>query len=591
MHLFTVLIPLYNKAPHIGRALHSILSQTRPPEEIIVIDDGSTDGGGEIVAALSDPRIRLIRQENQGVSAARNRGIAEARGELLAFLDADDTWEPQFLEELNYLKEIFPAAGAFTTAWRTIYPDGSSYQRDIRLCQGTRYCLIENYPNAAFKFPMHPSATAIPKKVLAEVGGFYPGEYLCEDADLFIRISLRYPIAWSDAFLMTYHQDATNRALGIKRWIREPAISRTVREALATDRLPPEVRQDLKDYGAYFQLAAARHCLSQGEKATALRLLEYAKGTQRFARDWWLARLAALFPAKFGQSLWKIKLVLNDLINGVTKPRKTLERALIQTTLRLPILWKVLFRNTYGLPILMYHRVAPTGSPALATFRITPEAFEGQLRYLQQAGFYSVTLADWQAAVAARRPLPGRAVVFTFDDGTQDFYEYAYPLLKKYGFTATVFLVADLIGKSNLWDADYGEEVPLMGWKEILQLRDEGVQFGSHSASHRRLTSLSAAEIRQEGIRSRTILEQGLGVAVTVFAYPFGGFDAAVEDAIGACGYTIGLSVKAGVSRFQDRPLALPRIMVRGEDGMPEFVTRILKAFILNWPNFFRGPK
>jgi peptidoglycan/xylan/chitin deacetylase (PgdA/CDA1 family)/SAM-dependent methyltransferase len=266
-------------------------------------------------------------------------------------------------------------------------------------------------------------------------------------------------------------------------------------------------------------------------------------------------------------------------------------RALLRITLRSAVLWKFLVRNTYGLPILVYHRVALTGAPDMAPFRVTPEAFAEQLRYLREAGFYSVTLEDWQAAMAARRPLPGRAILITFDDGFQDFYEYAYPLLKKYGFSATVFLVSGLIGRSNLWDAAYGEEVTLMGWQEIRQLRDEGVKFGSHSASHRFLTSLTAKEIRQEGMQSRTLLEQGLGVPVTAFAYPYGEFDAIVEDAIGACNYTAALSLKARLSRFQDRPLALPRIEVRGEDGMPEFVSKFIKAFILNWLDFFKNPK
>jgi hypothetical protein len=130
--------------------------------------------------------------------------------------------------------------------------------------------------------------------------------------------------------------------------------------------------------------------------------------------------------------------------------------------------------GTDHLPILMYHRVAPAGSPAMHAYRVTPKAFEEQLRYLRDAGYYSIGLEDWWAAMARRKPFSSRAVLVTFDDGYRDFLTYAWPLLKHYGFSATVFLVADEIGKSNRWDRVCGEEVPLLGWQEIRQLQSEG---------------------------------------------------------------------------------------------------------------------
>jgi glycosyltransferase involved in cell wall biosynthesis/peptidoglycan/xylan/chitin deacetylase (PgdA/CDA1 family)/SAM-dependent methyltransferase len=230
---------------------------------------------------------------------------------------------------------------------------------------------------------------------------------------------------------------------------------------------------------------------------------------------------------------------------------------------------------TENLPILMYHRVAPTGSAKMSRYRVTPEAFEEQLRYLRDAGFYSVAWSDWQAAMVARRPLPGRAIAITFDDGYTDFLHYAWPLLKQYGFTATVFLVTELIGSSNSWDKAYGEEVSLMSWSEILQLQDEGVEFGSHSATHNYLTSLSPTEVLSEATRSRNMLQSKLGVPIHTFAYPYGEFDPVIQQVIGACGYTFGLSCRSGLSQFQDELLALPRIEIMGSDGLKEFVAKL----------------
>ena len=107
----SVAIPLYNKRREIARTIQSVFDQTFQQFEILVIDDGSTDGGADIVAQIGDPRVRLIRQANAGVSAARNHAISEAKTELIAFLDADDEWKPGFLAAIWDLRERFPEAG------------------------------------------------------------------------------------------------------------------------------------------------------------------------------------------------------------------------------------------------------------------------------------------------------------------------------------------------------------------------------------------------------------------------------------------------------------------------------------------------
>ncbi|MBM2832867.1 MAG: glycosyl transferase family 2 [Candidatus Brocadiaceae bacterium] len=230
---------------------------------------------------------------------------------------------------------------------------------------------------------------------------------------------------------------------------------------------------------------------------------------------------------------------------------------------------------TNKLPILMYHRISPTGASATARYRVTPESFEEQIKYLYEAGFYSAGLDDWFTAMRTKNPLPGRAILITFDDGYQDFLTFAWPVLKRYGFSAIVFIVTDEIGGINRWDNAYGEQIPLLGWTDIHLLYREGVEFGSHTTSHPYLTALSASEVVREGACSRAVLWRELGVPIKAFAYPHGAEDEVVQHLIGACGYIYGLSCRWGLSTYHDSPLALPRLEVFGSDNLQNFIAKL----------------
>jgi peptidoglycan/xylan/chitin deacetylase (PgdA/CDA1 family)/GT2 family glycosyltransferase len=231
--------------------------------------------------------------------------------------------------------------------------------------------------------------------------------------------------------------------------------------------------------------------------------------------------------------------------------------------------------TTAQLPILMYHSVSATGSSGLTRYRVTPEAFEEQLQYLHDAGFRTATLEEWRLAMEAKRPLSGRAIGITFDDGYRDFLVDAWPLLAKYGFSATVFLVAGRIGQSNEWDQHSGQVIPLLEWDEIRELQMEGIEFGSHSLSHRVLTELPVQEVAREIAHSKKILEQGLGTHVRVLAYPYGASDNVIHHLAGACGFTCGLTCRMAPSQFDDLHLALPRIEITGYDRLRDFITKV----------------
>lgn len=230
---------------------------------------------------------------------------------------------------------------------------------------------------------------------------------------------------------------------------------------------------------------------------------------------------------------------------------------------------------TDRLPILKYRRVAPVSPSVPARYQVTPELFKEQIEYLHDAGFYSVSLEDWRAAKHSKTPLPGRALLLTFDGCYFDFLKHAWPLLRHYGFSAHVSIVTDEIGRPNSWDRFYGEEIPLLGWGEIRQLQKEGVEFGSLSASHRPLTSLSVDEVVRECANSRATLERGLGKPIQAFAYPYGDSDSVVQHLIGACGYIFGLSSRQGFDTFEGPLLDLPRIEVTGSTCFQDFIVKL----------------
>ena len=233
--------------------------------------------------------------------------------------------------------------------------------------------------------------------------------------------------------------------------------------------------------------------------------------------------------------------------------------------------------TTSLLPVLMYHRVAADGAPAMRRWRTTPAEFEEQLSYLSSVGYRSATLEEWRDARQTNRALPGRAVVLTFDDGYADFETAALPLLEQYGFAATVFVVTGCVGEVNHWDAAT-ETVPLMGWESLRRLAAlPTVSIGGHTVTHARLTGLDDAAVVEQLAACRAALTRLSGSPPTAFAAPYGLRDRGIDALVGACGFEVAVTTQeARVTRADDL-LALPRLEVRGGMALAQFI-RLLAA-------------
>ena len=207
--MISVIIPLYNKAGSIAQALDSVLAQEYQDFEVVVVDDGSTDGGASVVENYDDARIRLVRQENAGVSAARNKGIGEARGEYVTFLDADDVWMLGFLSEIAALQREFPQCRAQATNY-VFNSNGVKSPTILRKIpfSGERGVLANYFEVASCSHPPVCSiCVCIERALLQEIGGFPVGIKSGEDLLTWARVAVRTDWAYSMMELAQYNFD------------------------------------------------------------------------------------------------------------------------------------------------------------------------------------------------------------------------------------------------------------------------------------------------------------------------------------------------------------------------------------------------
>ncbi len=228
-----------------------------------------------------------------------------------------------------------------------------------------------------------------------------------------------------------------------------------------------------------------------------------------------------------------------------------------------------------ALPILCYHNVAT--APSEARFKllyVSPQRFERQLWALRRLGLRGVSTSEGLARLAA-----GTArgcVVLTFDDGYADTLTTAAPLMKRYGCSATCYIVSDAVGTYNRWDAQYLQETKsLMRREQIEQWLAAGMEVGSHSCSHARLQQLPPDGARHEIAESRATLRKMFGVPVEHFAYPFGQFAPDTIELVRQAGYVSAVTVAPGLARTAADRFRLPRLLVNGERGLWKFLLQV----------------
>jgi glycosyltransferase involved in cell wall biosynthesis len=268
-----VVIPLYNKAPYMERALGSVLAQTHTDFEVIVVDDGSTDGGSDVVRRCQDPRLRLVVQQNAGESAARNRGVAETAAEWVAFLDADDEWLPAFLERVIALARSNDSLVAVFANRK----DG--VKGTTRLTRGSgansivddhfRFCLTNR------RSGMCSSAVLVRRRALLTVGGFPMGVAYGGDLDTWGRLAWMGKIGYVPDVLAVVHKEIPNSATNQEARIKAqyPEFVRTYRRWREEGRIPTRFLESSKQYANWLLLVYASLLVEAGDRRGARQVL------------------------------------------------------------------------------------------------------------------------------------------------------------------------------------------------------------------------------------------------------------------------------------------------------------------------------
>jgi peptidoglycan/xylan/chitin deacetylase (PgdA/CDA1 family) len=214
--------------------------------------------------------------------------------------------------------------------------------------------------------------------------------------------------------------------------------------------------------------------------------------------------------------------------------------------------------------ILCYHCVKDQGNPRLRPTKIAD--FEKQMQYLSKM-CNPISLEKIAQHIQNGTSLPPKAVAVTFDDGYEDNYEYAYPILKKYNIPATFFLTTSFIGTGKIpgWDQGYykAENTLMLSWEQVRQMSGDGFSFGSHTLTHPFLTRIPRKQAQKEIYLSKDIIEQRTGIPVTTFSYPSGKFDSDIKEMVKEAGYSAAVSTIPGYNRAHSDVHTLKRNVIQ----------------------------
>lgn len=319
---YSVVIPLYNKEHYIAGTLRSVLTQTFPDYEVIVVDDGSTDHSLQACKTVQSDKIRIVQQANQGVSAARNKGIELAAGEYICFLDADDTWHPDYLQNIETIVQKYPQSDIFVTAYRVIYANGRC--KESRRLPQANGCLPSYWETLGKGYDfVWTSATTVRRTALLAAGEFRLGEKIGQDLDLWARLARNNPcVAYASRVCVDYNRGAEANARTRVKVAHAKAFMQDLEEELKN---PNHSKAEIAAIQRKYDLKMTVYIytsLIAGQKHQAKQALSSWKGRPNLQNILLRAGLgcAALLPAGINAAVYQVRLALfgNSMIEKMS---------------------------------------------------------------------------------------------------------------------------------------------------------------------------------------------------------------------------------------------------------------------------------
>jgi glycosyltransferase involved in cell wall biosynthesis/peptidoglycan/xylan/chitin deacetylase (PgdA/CDA1 family) len=549
----SVVIPTFNRRDILTRTLPAVLAQDFLPEEceVVVVVDGSTDGTVDVLQGFKPTvEFRILQQPRRGPAAARNAGLKAARGEWVLFLDDDILCGPELLK--HHLAAHTGHDSLLVHGPIFVAPESP----DSLIAESTRFWYEGYYGRVMaekrLRLPAETyliSNSSARRALFLGSGGFDERIPSKEDSELGIRL-------WKMGIPFRYIPEAVTYEIFVKS---------------SGDFL----RRDVRMWGRAEVFICRKHPEYRGYS----QLTGLGAGTpwKRFLRQVALRlpvspeRILTV-PVRIAERCRRIPTIHST---GIRLLQVGHSVGLLRGALEEAGSWEKL-RGEFGqrLSALLYHRIGPPQPGTHPALTVSPEQFESEVRWLARHGYVGIRPSDWLAWRREGKELPPKPILLTFDDAYADTAEFAFPILKRYGFSAGVFVVTSQVGGTNAWDVAKGSGMlRLMTAEQVRYWAAQGIEFGAHSRTHPDLTTLGERELADEVAGSGQDLSAILGTRAVSFAYPYGTCNEAVRRCAEAS-FDLAFTCEEGLNILGTDPHLLRRTNISPREGMTGFRLR-----------------